>query len=177
MKFILNHMSKIFKSPNSKSKKLNYIKIFKKKSFLLIEILVAISIISMLSVPLIRNPICFCKSQIKSLEKLECERIAELTFLDIKLKLISGERINISKYVKDAISNHLPSYKLDAFKNKEILRSYVVYSKREKQTEANDIYKFLNITIFLKPKGNKDKDVYKYKYKATYKVPNRVSLN
>ncbi|MFA6119498.1 MAG: hypothetical protein WCT85_03230 [Parachlamydiales bacterium] len=146
---------------------------YKKRSFLLIEILVAFSIIALISIPLIRNPICFCQTQIRSLEKLECERIAELSFLDIKVKLLKNEISSIPKNVKDAQVQYLPSYFLDSFRNQEIKRTFIVYSKKEKFYN-DETFKFVHIKIFLKPANQKD--FFTYKYKTIYKIPSKISL-
>jgi len=136
-----------------------------KKNFLLIEILIAISLITMLTIPLIRNPIFFCRSQIKSIEKIECERIADLTFLDIKLKFYKNQIdiSNIQKYEEKASKSFLKPYFLDSLKNKKIKRSYKMYSKKEKLTPNNEIYKLVHLKIFLQPQDEKKPYVYKYK--------------
>lgn len=129
------------------------------------EIIIAFFLISLFSIPLIRNPIYFCISQIKDLEKLECERIAELTFLDVKLAFLKKQidLKNMAKYEEDAEIKPLKSFYLDTFKNKEVKRSYKVYYKREKQTPSDENYRFVHIKIFLLPQGLKDPYVYKYK--------------
>ena len=145
------------------------IKIKNKKHFLLIEILIALAIISMLAFPLIRNPLYLCKSQLKSLEKIECETIAELTYLEIKL-LLMKKKINlknIPKYEKEAQIKNLSSSKLTSFKNKEVKRSYKLYAKKEKQTKDDQTAKLVYIKIFLQPKDQKIS--YSYKYKTVVK--------
>ncbi len=136
-----------------------------KRNFLLIEIIIAFAIITLFTFPLIRNPIYFCKSQLKSLEKIECERIAELTFLDIKLAFLKKQidLKSIPRYEKEAQKIPLSSYCLETFKNKEVKRFYKLYSKREKQTLNDQTIKLVNVKIFLQPKGLKYPYLYKYK--------------
>jgi len=136
-----------------------------KRYFLLIEILIAFAIISLFTIPLIRNPIYFCKSQIISLEKIECERIAELTFLDLKLALMKKEMNlhNISKYEKEAQKIPLSSCYIETLKNKEVKRFYKIYSKKEKKTINNQVFKLVNVKIYLKPVTLKKQYSYKYK--------------
>ncbi|NGX63189.1 MAG: hypothetical protein KR126chlam6_00596 [Candidatus Anoxychlamydiales bacterium] len=141
-----------------------------KRSFLLIEILIAISLISLLIVPLIQNPIYFFKSQIKSLEKLECERIADLTFLDLKISLYKNQidLSNLATSKKDTSYTNLEPSKLISFNDKQIDRSYKIYNKSfDKKTSDNKTYKLLTIRVFLKPSDQKEK--YEYEYKMMYK--------
>lgn len=143
-----------------------------KRSFLLIEVIIAFALITLLIVPLIRNPIYFFKSQIKSLEKLECERVADLTFLDLKLEIYNDQKKftnNLAHNKKYAPNNTLEPYKLETFDNKKILRSYMIYSKnKEKETKDNEKYKLLTIRIFLRPADQKRK--YEYEYKMLCKT-------
>ena len=143
-----------------------------KRAFLLIEILVAFLIISMVTVPLIRNPIYFFKHQIKSLQKLECERIADLTFLDIKLESYKNNiNINdISILEPDAKKIFLKPYFLDTFNKKMVKRSYKLYSrKKTKETLDGKIYKLVHVKIYLQPQDIKEKDAYVYRYKMICK--------
>jgi hypothetical protein len=137
-----------------------------KRFFLLIEILIAFTILSLFVASVIRNPIYFCRSQIKSLEKIECERIADLTFLDVKLAFLTKKIPidDIAKYVNDAPIKSLPSYYSDTFKNKEIKRSYQIYSKKKEKITPNDEkYKLVHVKIALLPIDAKDPYTYKYK--------------
>lgn len=156
-----------------KPKKLPFLfNVKNKRSFILIEILIALLIITLFTIPLIRNPIYFCKSQIKSLEKLECERIAELTFLDLKIDLLKKEEININKipkYEEEAPKIPLKSYPLKLLKKKKIKRFYKLYSKRQKRSLNDDIYKLVHVKIYLQPEGLKEEE-YLYKYKMVVKV-------
>lgn len=137
----------------------------KKRHFLLIEILIAFVLITLFTFPLIRNPIYFCKSQLQTLQKIECERLADLTFLDIKLAFIKKQinLKNIAKYQKEAQIFTLRSDHLEEFKNKEVKRSYKLYSKRVKQTQADETYKLVYVKVFLQPDGLKKPYCYKYK--------------
>lgn len=146
-----------------------------KRSFLLIEIIIALAIISLLITPLIRNPVYFFKSQIRSLEKLECERIANLSFLDLKLEIYK----NKNKFIKDLASSKNAAeyqkfedfvpYRLTTFNNKLVERSFKLYSRRkEKKSKENEKYRLLNIRIFLRPIDQKMK--YEYEYKMLCKI-------
>lgn len=141
-----------------------------KKHFLLIEILIALAILSMLTFPLIRNPLHFCISQIQSLEKMECERIADLTFLDIKLAMMTKEidPNSIPKYEGHSPKISLSPYYLKTLKNKEVKRSYKLYAKKEKKAVNDQTIKLVNVKIYLQPKALKKP--YEYKYKIVTRV-------
>ena len=143
-----------------------------KRSFLLIEVIIAFALVTLLIVPLIRNPIYFFRSQIKSLEKLECERIADLTFLDLKLEIYNDQNKftkNLARSKKDTPYETLDTYKLVTFNKKKIARSYKIYSKnKEKETKDNEKYKLLTIRIFLRPTDQKRE--YEYEYKMLCKT-------
>jgi hypothetical protein len=140
----------------------------KKRHFLLIEILIALALISLFSFPLLRNPIYFCISQINSLQKIECERMAELTFLEIKLSFLKKEinLKNIPREEKEALEIPLRPYYLDTLKNKEVQRSFKIYSKKEKVSKNDQVFKLVNVTILLQPKDLKKPYQYKYKIAA-----------
>ena len=141
-----------------------------KRSFLLIEILIAIALITLISIPLIKNPIYYYKSQIHSLEKIECERLADLSFLEIKISLYNNNPSweEIGSNLKEAKVRSLDSYTLKFskdLKKKEILRSYKIYAK-EKKTEKNESYKLITVEISLKPINRNISYDYKYQLVA-----------
>ncbi len=63
----------------------------KKKTFLLLEILIAILLVSICLVPLIQSPIQSYRAERRLLEEMEGERLADWTFSEIKEKLLKNE--------------------------------------------------------------------------------------
>ena len=156
------------------NKPINFSYYKNKRAFLLIEILVAFLIISMVTVPLIRNPIYFFKHQIKSLEKLECERLADLTFLDVKEESYKDKsNINvhdISPTEKGAEEITLEPYLLDTFNQKIVKRWYKLYSrKRPRENLDGKICKLVHVKIYLQPEDIKKEDAYTYRYRMICK--------
>lgn len=142
-----------------------------KRHFLLIEILIAFSLITMLSVPLIRNPIYYFRSQIHSLQKIELQKIADFTFLDIKLDLYKNNipLSNLASLEKEAISTPLKPSLLSLpgpFKGKEVTRSLQIWAST-KISKKNEEYKLISIKITLKPLNQKKS--YNFKYKVVAK--------
>lgn len=70
----------------------------KRSPFLLLELLIALSLILMCLVPLVRNPLYFFQSQRASLEAIELERLSFLAFYQAKEELYCGK--NPSKVEK-----------------------------------------------------------------------------
>jgi hypothetical protein len=136
---------------------------FQKKNFLLIEILVAITLIALCSFTLMENPIRFFSHEIKTLEKIEFERIADLSFLEIKERLYKNEiSWDMASTQKKAKIETLKDFdlKIGSFE-KKITRSYQVWTRREKESFKGDIYRALLVYIYLDSKSFKE--VYKYR--------------
>ncbi len=148
-------------------------KVFKKADFLLVEILIAIAIIGLLCIPLIRNPIYLFRSQLTALEKIECERIANLSFLEIKLMFHNNDIPHNLSTDRDhpTIIQLKPEYiDLMGPSKKEIKRSIRIWYIFDKTTQTGDYYRLINIKIDLKPQEfKKSKKSYTYKYKLITK--------
>lgn len=59
----------------------------KKYPFILLELLIAIGLLSLIALPFIDYPSCCVKKQLSSLISMELERIAEKTVIETKAKL------------------------------------------------------------------------------------------
>jgi hypothetical protein len=138
----------------------------KKRNFLLIELLISIFFITIMLIPLFKNPFYFFKKEIKEIERLECERIAEKSYLEIYLKLAdkNSNREILQNLDEKKTYNLKDEYiKIGDYINKRVIRSYKISPNDGKITENKTIYKVLTISILLKIKDNKDP--YKYNYK------------
>jgi hypothetical protein len=136
----------------------------KKNNFLLLEILIAISLISICSIPLSRIPLSFLRNELKTLETIECERIAENTFCEISQNLLK-EKQPWNKIVNEQKKANLIKLKplelcIDNFYTKEVKR-YCKLWKKEKTTPTGT-YRLIKIRIFLFPKGWKKPIKYFY---------------
>ena len=56
----------------------------RKRTFLLIEVLIAISVATICLIPLIQSPISIYRAEIRLLEEMEKDRLADWTFSEIK---------------------------------------------------------------------------------------------
>ena len=96
----------------------------KKRHFILLEILIAVALLSLCITPLITHPIRLYKKELKTLEELQIQRLKHEAFLAIKKQLFKN------KIDWDSFSNKnrekVPIHEIkeleieiDGFKNKE----------------------------------------------------------
>ncbi len=141
----------------------------KKSHFLLIEILIALVLISMLSLPLVRNPLYFFKSEVETLKRIECERIAENSFCEIKILLHQNQIPwdSIPLFSKKA-SSHILSPKrliLNELGTSQLHRSYKLWA-REKENQKGEIYRVIRVNLYLRPESNKNPYIFHYSFLA-----------
>lgn len=131
----------------------------KKRNILLLEILLALSIVSLCAIPIVRQPILFFRSQIHSLRNMEYERIADLSFLEIKSQLYRNEIIwdKIPKTKKNSLLQPLPPYILEiaGLASQEIERNYYLWWNVEKKGPNNTLYRLIHISIQIAPPQQK----------------------
>ncbi|MBI5346947.1 MAG: hypothetical protein HZB76_07390 [Chlamydiae bacterium] len=128
----------------------------KKHHYFLVEVLIALSLILLCIVPLMQNPIKFFQSERKELEKLEYERISDLTFLELKEKLYKNEIPWKLKHTKEETASVTLSpftLKINDDYKKQIPRSYQMWFKREKGN-SKETYRILVVQIQI---GEKEK--------------------
>lgn len=63
----------------------------KKQPFILFELLIAIALISFTALPFIHYPFVYLKNEVRSLKRMELERIVETALIDTKAKLYQHE--------------------------------------------------------------------------------------
>ena len=133
----------------------------KKRSFLLFEILIAFLLVALCAVPLVRQPLTLFRAEMRSLELLERERLADWTFSEIKEKLLKNEipweKIP-SKGNKSTVFRLPPStIRIPGCAPKQIERTYTIACRGEKIGLQDEIYRSLRIKIEFSPpldKGN-----------------------
>lgn len=141
------------------------IKIKKKNSYLLLETIIALFLITICLLPIAQNPIFFLKSQIISLEKMDLERIADLSFSEIKEKLYKNE-IPFDEIIKNEEKSKLYNLKdeyilLDKFPQKQVLRNFKICQVKDKKGPGGAKYKLCRVNVFLEmPKKQKQEYIY-----------------
>lgn len=134
----------------------------KKRYFILLEVLIALTLLILLSIPLIRNPLAFYKKELVDLKELELKRLERECFLEIKEKLFKNEvplEILRVKNKREAPIFSLGKKKLSipSFTNEDIDVTYRLWTDSFKETSPNELFLKLNVEIGLKKpfKGQK----------------------
>ncbi len=138
----------------------------KKRSFILLEVLIALFLITVCIIPLIRVPYIALKKELLFFENAHLIRIADLSFAEIKTKLFKNEipwsDIPLSKDNKNEFFYELPPSDIFFLKTKKTInRKAKIYAK-EKEGKQNITYRLATVTIVLS-KDNKEKKEFEYK--------------
>lgn len=139
----------------------------KKRNFLLIEVLIAILLVSICLIPLIQIPINSYRSEMEWLEEMDRERLAELAFADVKEKLLKNE-LAWEKIPGPGLHTgpfSLPPGQtcIPGCKTTDISISYTLScgKKREKIGLHGEIYRMLTVAIEFDPPLSK-KNIYRF---------------
>lgn len=129
------------------------IALMQKRTFLLMELLIAFSLVALCIVPLVRNPFEWARSEQKKLELLELERIADWTFTEVYEKFLKKEISWENLPEKGDITGpfSLPDAKilLPGNKEKKISRSFVLQGKGKKEGLAGQEYRQIYVKILM----------------------------
>jgi len=134
---------------------------FSKKPFLLLEVLISILIVSLCLVPLIQGPIFTYREEMRLLEEMERERIAELSFFEAKETLLNREipweRLPSKGETSHPFSLSSKEMKIPGLKRKKVERSFTLHCTGEKEGKNGEIYRLLQVRIKLLPSVKKEK--------------------
>jgi 3'-phosphoadenosine 5'-phosphosulfate sulfotransferase (PAPS reductase)/FAD synthetase len=126
-----------------------------KRSFLLLEVLLAITVVAVFAAPLMRWPIKHYQSQIDRLEEFEYQRIADWTFSEIK-ELLLKEGIAWSKLPTKGgtlarplsdVKRHIPQ-----FPDRTVRRSFILKCRGEKKGPHGEIFRIYQVEITMDSK-------------------------
>lgn len=125
----------------------------RKKTFLLLELLIGISLLAIFAIPLLANPAHLFQNQIAALEKIELERISEVEFAKLKKKIylqeIPWETLTESgTTIKEDIIISLPGISKHRFEKTTIFRSTGAKEFPDKKEE----YHLIEIKTSYMPK-------------------------
>lgn len=133
----------------------------KKRPFLLIEVLIAFLLVTICSVPLVKQPLKLYKDEMEYLEKMERERLADWSFTEIKEILIRNDIPWEKLPIKGAETAPIPlspmTLELPGCRKKLIERSFVLKGRGQRMKDASAEYRQLGVYIFL--------DQYKYEFR------------
>ena len=117
----------------------------KKKSYLLLEILVALTLLSLISGLFTRGPSKLIEREILSLEKMELERVSDLLFMEWKRSLYKNR--DILKDLSKGQVITLSPFSIPEISKKKWLPKIVVHVDKKKNYEGDLEAYFLNITL------------------------------
>jgi len=170
--------------PTAKAKGFHLVKSMKKRSFILIEVIIAISLLTIAAIPLIKVPYNMLNSQITLCEKAELERIAELGFYEISkqifnekpafFKLLGTKQAQAEErtLVFSEENNHLT---LDGFASRPLRATYKIWTLRPKS--PNDQLTHYLLKIELNLTHSKSKKSAKFQRSFIYSVEKPLSIN
>ena len=123
----------------------------KKRPSILLEILLAIALLSAAIGPLMRKPIELYRSQMKALKEVEQQRLADLAFAEIKVSLCNTQipwKKLPSKETKQTIHPLSPVFMNIPYSDPQSVGRKAIFKLRREKTEATgDLVRLLEIEI------------------------------
>lgn len=146
----------------------------KKKPFLLLEVLIALALVLLAAVPLIVQPIRLYRAELKLLEQVEGERIADWTFSEIKESLLKNEipweKIPSKDHTSASFALAPVELQIPGVRAKSIQRSFTLFCKAEKEGLYGETYRLIYVNLSFSPRLYPRKKTSKasdYKYKIS----------
>ena len=123
----------------------------KKRPSLLLEVLLAMSLLALCATALIRQPILFHRAEVEQLERVASDRIAAWTYTEICQKLIKGEfswsQIPTVKGKSKKFTLPDTLFRVPSLFSRSATRSYFLETLREKQSEDGRITRLVSVHI------------------------------
>jgi hypothetical protein len=139
----------------------------KKRSFILLEILIALVLVALCAIPLIVKPIRTYRFEMKALEEMEGERLADWTFSEIKEEMLKNkipwEKLPSYHETSGPFSLDPGSIQVPGRKAKKIERSFTLFGKGEKEGIEGQTYRMIYVKIEFDPALSKKKKTYTYR--------------
>ncbi len=113
------------------------------------------------AVPLIVEPLHIYKTELKMLQEIEGERLADWTFSEIKEKLLKNEIPWEELPLKEGPILSYPleksSLQIPGHLPKTIERSFTLKCRKEKEGLQGEIYRILDVNIYFNPRVSRRK--------------------
>lgn len=137
----------------------------KKRPMFLLEILIALTLVSLCIVPFIKQPLEMHKAEMKRLERVECDRIAAWTFTELKEKFLKKEFRweQIPQLYERSVWINLPTVelRLPPIPCPSVSRKFYFSTLEEKQESDGKIHRLVAIHMQVKVGKNKRKFTYR----------------
>ena len=135
----------------------------KKSAFLLLEVLISFTLLSLCSMLLIRGPLIFFQKELNTLAFLEYERIADLTFCSIKSDLLSNTILWDEHMMQETKKQASLNLKIGPLQKLHIKRRFKIEVAKE---STDGLRRLLKITIYIKRNNEQKFKTYKYLARA-----------
>ena len=132
-----------------------------KKPFILLELLIALTLVAIFGLPLIRTPLNGFQQERRLLSALEIERLANARFVEIRADIYSGEipwgafdhKASKMPFASKEISINLPHLSKTTFEEKTF-----IYSSYSKKGDDDKEYRLVRMILHYVPKGSLEKE-------------------
>ncbi len=125
----------------------------KKRTFVLLEVLIAFSLVSLCIVPLMSHPLKLLRAERRKLILMEKERLADWTFIEMKERFLKNEipweRIPHREEHTGPFSLPDAKIRLPGLKEQTVKRTFSLYGKGEKISQTDTDYRQLYVTVSL----------------------------
>jgi hypothetical protein len=150
----------------------------KNKPYLLLELLIAFTLLALCAIPLVRNPLYVLQTEMLTFEKNELERLAELTFASIKAELfqnnISWEDLDQKKLPQQPFRKELVHIAFKGVTQRGYNRSIYIWAPYRKVADNKEEHRVINVKIAFEPVGRAKTETRAYNFQA---LTTRLSLN
>lgn len=150
----------------------------KKKTFLLLELLIGLFLISTCALPLVRLPMQTLQEELKSAWRIQMHHCADLTFAQIKEKVytkqIDWDTLSAPRAAKAKILEDEATYSLPPIGKRTFCRTGYLHSVGKKDKEGKE-FRLVTCTIAFQTKdhsrlfkaGKKNRDTIAFAYQFT----------
>ncbi len=130
----------------------------RKPSYMMLEIMIAIALVALCALPLAFSPLKALKKELELIERLEMERIADLSFVEIKERLLKNEipweELSTSKREKTSYKLSSLSFLIKGSGKRNVERGFRILCPHEKEGYSGIEYRHLliKVELYLKKK-------------------------
>ena len=130
------------------------IKQLRKKAFVLLELLIAMSLLSLCALPLLQMPFQGITSEIKSCQRIHLKGLSDLTFADIESQLhqnaIPWDELDVGRNEKTELFNDLQTLSLEGVGERKFKRKCHIWSSRRKAGKNREQFRLVTIELEYK---------------------------
>lgn len=127
-----------------------------KRPMILLDVMIALALVILCAVPLLLKPIRIYRSELKVLEAGEGQRLADLTFAEVKESLLQNKIgwDKLPSFNKTSEVFYLKPFVLEIPERspKQIERFFTLYCKGEKKGLGGETYRMIYVSIGFRPK-------------------------